>query len=80
MNKRRLLAVLLVLLVIVVAGVTGRGLLLRWGVGEGRAVIEALQPGVDVELPRFVSVKPAKECASISLLPLLPPTVLTVFP
>ena len=50
MNKRRLFAVLLVLLVIVVAGVTGRGLLLRWGMGEGRAVIEALQPGVDVEL------------------------------
>lgn len=50
MNKRRLLAVLLILLVVVVAGVTGRGLLLRWGVGVGRAVIEALQPGVDVEL------------------------------
>lgn len=50
MNKRRLLAVLVVVLVIIVAGVTGRGLLLRWGVGEGRAVIEALQPGVDVEL------------------------------
>jgi LPS export ABC transporter protein LptC len=50
MNKRRLLAVLLVVLVIVIAGVAGRGLLLRWGVGEGRAVVEALQPGVDVEL------------------------------
>lgn len=50
MNKRRFLAVLLVLLVIVVAGVTGRGLLLRWSVGGGRAVIEALEPGVDVEL------------------------------
>ena len=51
MNKRRLLAVLLVLLVLlvlVVVGVTGRGLLLK--VGEGRAGIEALQPGVDVEL------------------------------
>ena len=50
MNKRRLLAVLLIFLVIVVAGVAGRGLLLRWGVGGGRAVIEALLPGVDVEL------------------------------
>ena len=50
MNKRRLLAILLVLLVLVVAGVTGRGLLLRLVGGEGRAVIEALQPGVDVEL------------------------------
>lgn len=50
MNKRRLLAILLVLLVLVVAGVTGRGLLLRLVEGEGRAVIEALQPGVDVEL------------------------------
>lgn len=50
MNKRRLLAVTLILLVIVVAGVTGRGLLLRWSAGEGRAVMEALQPGVDVEL------------------------------
>lgn len=50
MNKRRLLAVLLIFLVIVVAGVAGRGLLLRWGVGGGRAVIEALRPGVDVEL------------------------------
>jgi LPS export ABC transporter protein LptC len=50
MNKRRLFAVLLILLVIVIVGVTGRGLLLRWGMGEGRAVIEALQPGVDVEL------------------------------
>jgi LPS export ABC transporter protein LptC len=50
MNKRRLLAVLLLLLVVVVAGVTGRGLLLRWSSGEGRAVIEALRPGVDVEL------------------------------
>jgi LPS export ABC transporter protein LptC len=50
MNKRRVLAVLLVLLVLVVVGVAGRGILLRWGVGEGRAVIEALQPGVDVEL------------------------------
>jgi LPS export ABC transporter protein LptC len=50
MNKRRTLAVLLMILVIVVAGVAGRGLLLRWGAGEGRTVIEALQPGVDVEL------------------------------
>lgn len=50
MNKRRLLAILLVLLVLVVAGVTGRGLLLRLIGGEGRTVIEALQPGVDVEL------------------------------
>jgi LPS export ABC transporter protein LptC len=50
MNKRRLFAALLVLLVIVVAGVAGRGLLLHWHAGEGRAVIEALQPGVDVEL------------------------------
>jgi len=50
MNKRRFLVILLVLLVIVVAGVTGRGLLLRLFGGEGRAVIEALQPGVDVEL------------------------------
>jgi LPS export ABC transporter protein LptC len=50
MNKYRLLAVLLVFLVIIVAGVTGRGLLLRWGTGEGRVLVEALQPGVDVEL------------------------------
>ncbi|MDZ4185518.1 MAG: LPS export ABC transporter periplasmic protein LptC [Desulfuromonadales bacterium] len=50
MNKRRLLAIPLVLLVLVVAGVTGRGLLVRLVGGEGRAVIEALQPGVDVEL------------------------------
>ena len=50
MNKRRLLAILLVLLVLVVIGVTGRGMLLRLVEGEGRAVIEALQPGVDVEL------------------------------
>lgn len=50
MNKRRLLAVLLFLLVLVVAGVTGRGLLLRLIGGEGRTIIEALQPGVDVVL------------------------------
>jgi LPS export ABC transporter protein LptC len=50
MNKRRLFAILLVLLVLVVAGVTGRGLLLRLVKGEGRSVVEALQPGVDVEL------------------------------
>ncbi|MBE0503949.1 MAG: LPS export ABC transporter periplasmic protein LptC [Desulfuromonadales bacterium] len=50
MNKRRFLTIFLVLLVLVVAVVTGRGLLLRLLGGEGRAVIEALQPGVDVEL------------------------------
>ena len=50
MNKRRVLVVTLTLLVIVVAGVTGRGLLLRWNTGAGRAAIESLQPGVDVEL------------------------------
>lgn len=49
MNKRRLLAILLVLLVLVVAGVTGRVMLRLIG-GEGRTVIDALQPGVDVEL------------------------------
>lgn len=50
MNKRRAIAVTLISLVIIVAGVTGRGLLLHWRSGEGRSVIEALQPGVDVEL------------------------------
>ena len=50
MNKRRFFAFLLILLVIIVAGITGRGMLLRWGVGGGRTVVEALQPGVDVEL------------------------------
>ncbi|PKN13717.1 MAG: LPS export ABC transporter periplasmic protein LptC [Deltaproteobacteria bacterium HGW-Deltaproteobacteria-4] len=50
MNKRRFFAVILLLLVLAVVVVTGRGLLLRWQGGEGRAVIEALQPGVDVEL------------------------------
>ena len=50
MNKRRFFAVILLILVIAVAVVTGRGLLLHWHRGEGRAVIEALQPGVDVEL------------------------------
>lgn len=50
MNKTRLFALFAVSLLLVVAGVTGRGLLLHWGMGEGRSVIEALQPGVDVEL------------------------------
>jgi len=50
MNKRRILAVFLVLLVIVIAAMIGRGFLLRWGMGGGHAIIEALQPGVDVEL------------------------------
>lgn len=50
MNQRRLLLLLLILLLVVVAGVTGRGVLLHLGNGDGRSVVEALQPGVDVEL------------------------------
>lgn len=50
MNRRRIFAVLLVLLVLIVAGFTVRGLLSRWSAGEGRAVVDALRPGVDVEL------------------------------
>jgi LPS export ABC transporter protein LptC len=50
MNKRRLLAVFLVLSVVIVAGFIVRGLLLRWGMSEGQALVTALSPGVDVEL------------------------------
>lgn len=50
MNKRRILAMLLVILVIIITGFIARGLLIKWNAGRGAAVIEALQPGVDVEL------------------------------
>lgn len=50
MNKRRFLVALLALLTIVVAGFTVPILLSRWSEGEGRAIVEALRPGVDVEL------------------------------
>lgn len=50
MNKRRFFAVLLILVVTIVAGLTVRGMLWQWSVSEGHAVVEALRPGVDVEL------------------------------
>lgn len=50
MIKGRFFVVLLTFLVVIVAGFIVRGVLLHWGVGEGQALVEALQPGVDVEL------------------------------
>lgn len=50
MNRRRIFVVPLVLLVIIIAGYIFRGVLSRWGTGAGSADLQALHPGVDVEL------------------------------
>lgn len=50
MNKRRLFVLFLGLIVVIAAAFLYPGFFMRWGEGGERAVMEALQPGVDVEL------------------------------